>query len=87
MKVKKYNPGTREYSDCEIPDEWEACTFSTEMGQVIGCAQCGRKIMYGNGYTSLEIHNDIGFGFIVCPTCYDKEWDRRKEFINRKEKR
>lgn len=85
MIVHKYDPRAEELAETEIPDDWEACTYSADMGKVIGCAQCGRKIAYGSGYTSLEVFDGIGFGYIVCPACYEKEWNRRKAAINHKE--
>lgn len=43
------------------------------MDEVIPCAECGKKILYGDGYTSRKIHNVSGMGYVVCERCYDKE--------------
>lgn len=49
------------------------------MDEVVNCARCGKKIKYGDCYTSKQIHNDFGFGYAVCPECYEKEWKEYRE--------
>ena len=66
MTAQKWNYKTHEYDPYEF------------MGKIVACARCGGQMMYGNGYTSLEIHNSMGIGYAVCERCYDEEWKRRR---------
>lgn len=77
MKAKKWNPKTKEYYDYELPDK--ACLYSNDMGKVIACAKCGRKMTFGDGYTSKQIHTEYDFGYAVCEECYKKEWKEEAE--------
>lgn len=72
--MMKWNPRTRSYSPYNIPADWNTPIYSTDMSEVINCAQCGKKITYGDSYTSKQVHTDIGFGYPVCRDCYEKEW-------------
>lgn len=56
-----------------VPSDWKVTVFETHMNSVVNCAQCGKKITYGSGYTSKQIHNSMGMGFIVCPACHELE--------------
>lgn len=78
LKIKKWNYETHKYDDYEVPDEWNCKTFSFDMDEIINCPHCGKKIKIGDSYTSLELHNDFGFGYAVCDECYKKEWDKRR---------
>lgn len=42
------------------------------------CAECGKKMRYGDGYTSIRIHDKYGFGYAVCRNCSRKEWEERR---------
>ena len=50
-----------------------------DLEEIVNCAQCGKELKYGDCYTSLEIHTDMGMGFAVCEDCYEEEWQRRKK--------
>lgn len=77
MKAKKWNPKTREYQDYELPKN--ACMYSNDMNEEIACARCGRKMVFGDGYTSRQIHTELGFGYAVCEKCYEREWEEEAE--------
>ena len=80
MKAQKWNPKTRKYYDYELPEG--ACLYSDDMDKVIACARCGRRMLFGYGYTSRQIHaihTKYRFGYAVCEQCYDKEWQEEKE--------
>lgn len=79
MILKKWDYKTKSYKDYEIPNQWAVSTYCYNMEQVVNCASCGNKISWGNTYTSLEIHNLLGFGYGVCKECYNEEWNRRIE--------
>lgn len=50
------------------------------MGEVITCAECKKKMLYGDGYTSRKIHTVNGIGYMVCKQCYDKEYEEEKRY-------
>ncbi len=75
MKVGKWNGWS--YDEYELPVG--AKLYSDDMDEVISCAGCGKQIKVDDGYTSLEIHTNAGFGFIVCETCYQQELKRRNQ--------
>lgn len=82
MKLNKWNYKKHDYDKYFIPDSWKCKIYSNDMEEIINCPHCGRKLKLGEGYTSLEIHTEIGFGYTVCKECYDKEWERRKNEKN-----
>ena len=76
MKILTYkregNKQIRKTKD--LPDSWKIKTFSNNMQEEINCRSCGKKILFGDGYTSQEIFTIDGFwGYIVCPECHEKE--------------
>ncbi len=77
MKAEKWNYDFRKYDPYELPP---GSVLIADLGDPITCAACGRKVMYGNTLTSLEIHNSIGMGYAVCPECNKKEWKRREAY-------
>ena len=79
MILNKYDRETHEYKHYEVPDDWNIKLFTDDMDMIVNCVQCGKELRYGNCYTSLEVHNHIGFGYPVCERCYQKEWKRRKK--------
>lgn len=77
MKLRKWNYETREYDPYEVPDDWELVLTTQDMEQHVNCAQCGKDMTFGDGYTSREVHTNVGFGYPVCEQCYENE--RRRE--------
>ena len=47
-----------------------ASFFEDDMNKEISCCQCGKKIKFGNSYTSRTIHTEVGFGYAECEDCY-----------------
>ena len=78
MLLKKWNWKTREYDPYEIPDDWNVKTYSNDMDEIVNCPHCGRKVAFGDCYTSREIHTEHGFGYPVCVDCYAREWERER---------
>ena len=76
MTAQKWNYKTHEYEPYELP--LNATLFEYDLGNIVACARCGSQMIYGNSYTSLEIHNSIGIGYAVCEKCYDDEWERKR---------
>ena len=77
MNAKKWNTKTKEYEDYKLPDG--AISYTDDLDSVISCAACGKAVTAGDTYTSLEIHTDHGFGFLVCGECYNEELKRKFE--------
>lgn len=71
--MKRWNVRTGEYETYTVPKDWICVCFTTSMEAEINCASCGKKIIYGNSLTSREIHAPHGFGYKVCPDCYQEE--------------
>lgn len=84
MKMQKWNHEKGMYEPYVIPADWECPLFCDDMQSVVNCASCGREIVYANCYTSMEIHDDWGFGFAVCQECYKGELERRIDRAIRK---
>lgn len=82
MLLRKWNYEKREYDPYEVPDDWIVKTYSNDMDEIINCPHCGRKIRFGDGYTSIEIHTQFGMGFSVCEDCMEAEWERRRKCTN-----
>ena len=47
------------------------------MKEIVTCPHCGDLIEYGDSYTSLEFHTEMGFGYAVCESCYELELERK----------
>lgn len=73
-KAQKYNFKEKKYSEYQLPEH--ASMYEDDMEMIIACAECGKPLLYGNGFTSRKIHTHIGMGYSVCSGCYETE---RKE--------
>jgi hypothetical protein len=80
--MQKWNNKKRKYEDYKVPEGWYCPLYTEDMYKYINCCQCGKVLQVGDCYTSLEVHNHIGLGYGVCPECYEKEWERRREYKN-----
>lgn len=78
MIAGKWNYLTRSYEPYELPDG--CILWNQDMDLVVPCAQCGERHKYGTLFTSKEIHNHAGLGYGVCEPCYQKEWERVKQY-------
>lgn len=72
MILKKWNFETHKYEPFDSP-AIVISIYSEDMLECVDCANCGKRMTYGQGYTSRTIHNDSGFGYPVCDMCYEKE--------------
>lgn len=85
MIVGKWNYLKHDYDAYIIPHGWRVKSFCVDDNEVINCVQCGKQIIAEDGYVSLEVHTPVGFGYLVCDTCYDEELKRRKKYKNEKD--
>ena len=77
MILNKWNYDIHDYEPYEVPDDWNCKAYSIDMEEIVNYPHCGKGIEFGMGYTSQEIHTDFGFGYTVCPSCYNEEFKRR----------
>ena len=75
MKAGKWNYQTHQYDEYELPEK--AMMYTDNMDEKCQCASCGKNMVFGDGYTSMEIHTDLGLGLIVCEECYEQEFQRK----------
>lgn len=82
MNIRKWNYDKHKYEPYNVPDEWECRYSGFDMSEIINCCQCGKEVMFGECYTSLEVHTSYGIGYMVCENCHDVEMRTRfKECI------
>lgn len=81
MILKRFNYKDKKYHRYSIPDEWQVSTYEKNMNKFLNCAQCGKEDIYGNMFTSLEVHTSFGIGYMVCSECYREETERRMLFM------
>lgn len=75
--MNKWNYDTHKYEPFESPAKVMSL-YSEDMDEPVNCANCGRRMTYGDCYTSQTIHNKVGFGYPVCGDCYAIETADRK---------
>lgn len=73
--AQKWNWKTHQYEPYTLP--LNATMFSFDLEQMVACAGCGSYLKYRETFTSLEIHDSIGLGYVVCEKCHNEEWERR----------
>lgn len=47
--------------------------YCDDMDELVRCPSCKKILKFGDSYTSREVLTDVGFGYAVCPDCYEKE--------------
>lgn len=52
-KALKWIPEKHDYIPYDLPDG--ACVITDDMEQEIACCQCGKKVKYGDCYTSQHL--------------------------------
>ena len=73
VKLKKWSYKDRKYHPYEVPNTWNVKNYSSDMDEIVNCAECGKEMKYGEGFCSRLIHSDMGFGYTVCTECYFEE--------------
>lgn len=76
--MKEWDYGTHKYKEYKVPEGWD-CPILAGMDEEINCVRCGKKVRFGEMYSSSEIQNDYGLGYNVCEECHEKEYERAKE--------
>lgn len=83
MTALIWNFEKQDYDPYELPEG--SLTFAIDMDTICSCASCGKKMPFGDGYTSRKIHTKMGMGFSVCSNCYAKECEEEKEYDARRQ--
>lgn len=78
MIIQKLNEKTKQFEDYKVSDEWHLPLYSDDMNEVINCVNCGKKIKFGDGYTSLRYRTIHGFGYCECYDCYEYYYTHKK---------
>jgi hypothetical protein len=76
--LRRWNYQKKEYDPYYVPSDMRVFLVCSDMDEPIDCPHCGKAISFGEGYTSLEIHNGMGFGYTVCEECHCKELERAR---------
>lgn len=82
--IQKWDYDSGEYKPYTPPDS-RVSLYCQNMNEVISCACCGKRIRFGESYTSQEIHSQGGFGYSVCPECHRLEITRLAEFLDKED--
>lgn len=77
MIILKWDCKKHIYEKCTIPENWNCKTYSDDMDEIVNCPHCGKELSFGETYTSMEFHTEMGFGYGVCENCYQIEMKRR----------
>lgn len=81
MKVNRWNFEKHKYDFVAIPDHWFVVTCAP-LGIHIGCVSCGKDLLVDDAYTSYQYQDGVGFGYLICEDCANKEWELRKRYQN-----
>lgn len=81
MKVNKWDFERHEYDKIVIPNNYFVTT--TDYGiPICHCVNCKELTSVENCYTSYQYQDDVGFGYLICEDCANKEWELRKRYQN-----
>lgn len=82
-RALKWLSKERHYVPYELPEG--ASCYESDMEKEIACCICGKKLPFGECYTSRRIHTPHGFGYAECGECYSEYQKQRwKEDIDEK---
>lgn len=81
MIVNKWNFEKRKYDIVDIPNNWFVVT-NAPLGIHVDCVSCGKDLLVDDAYTSYQYQDDIGFGYLICEDCCEKEQKLRLKYRN-----
>ena len=79
MLMRKWNYKEGVYKDYIPPCSGEYTVFA-DLTDEINCAACGKKLAFGDAYTSKIIHDGTGFGYAICQQCSEEEWKEEMKY-------
>ena len=71
MIAKKWSFKDRRYRAFTVSND--AAVYRKDPNEVVACANCGMRVIYGETHASLVIHYMKGIGYAVCEDCYKDE--------------
>ena len=80
--AEKWNAEKHEYEPYTLPLN---SVFLGDENDRVACAACGKEMVYGESYGSLEIHNWAGLAYAVCEECHQQEMERKAKYDSRKD--
>ena len=75
--MQKWDYEAHEYKQIFVPAHLNCKLYSDNPDETVNCPHCGKALPWGETYTSMEIHNDVGLGYAVCAECHSQELQRR----------
>lgn len=72
MVIRKWNENKMDYDVVTIPDSWNVPLHCDNMDEIVNCVNCGRKMKYGDGFTSKRYYNVAGKSYSECRECFDE---------------
>jgi hypothetical protein len=75
--LRRWDEWLRDYRPWLVPDSPKVLAYSDDMDEPCACARCGKRVTYGECYTSMQIHTYFGIGYAVCPKCHELEFAER----------
>lgn len=81
MKVNRWDFEKHKYDIVNINPDW-VVTTKGKLDWIVNCVNCGKTLLVENCYTSYQYQNSVGFGYLICEDCYNKEWELRKRYQN-----
>lgn len=76
--MKRWNCEKHKYEEYNVSSNWKCELYSTDLEELIDCANCGKSIKIEEKYRSIEIHTETGQEYAVCKRCFRDEWIRNK---------
>lgn len=70
MILKKWDFKKKKYLPFEALD---SSVLMAGLKDPVACTNCRNPKIFGDCYTSLTIHSEMGFGYPVCESCYEIE--------------
>ena len=76
ITMRKWNFPLHEYEI--VKNEWSLILAPPE-STTTRCANCKESLLVDISYSSIQWHNNVGFGFPVCEKCHDAEFKLREK--------
>ena len=79
--MQKWNLQQARYEEYTKPEDsgWYCPIYCNDLDEPVNCSECGKKLVYGDTFTSRFIHNKTGFGYPVCYECSEVEFKLEQE--------
>lgn len=79
MILWKWDKRQHRYLPFGIPNDRKVGVYREDLTERVDCANCGRRMVFGESFTSLTIHTPMGIGYAVCEQCHREEVKEKLE--------